>query len=112
MNRMPRLAITIVILAQMAVAGSSLATTAAVEDDGQDYLGRIVVITDSRAMSAVACGITFLEYRVVIINPDGGPAIVTTIKILEILFVQVGDRFSVISQLPCNGHLLLNIEPL
>lgn len=112
MNRMPKLVIAIVILALMAVTRSSLAITAAVENDGQDYIGRIVVVTDNRASNFAACGMLFQQYRAVIINPGGGPAIITTINIDPVFLVSPGDRFIITLQQPCDGHLLLIVEPL
>ena len=89
-------------------AGVAVADTAAnVENDGQDYVGRIVVITDPRPSPATHCGFAWDEYKCVIINPGGGPAIVTTIGIDVFLLgtLSAGDRFTVISQSACNGRL-------
>lgn len=112
MNRMPKLVIAIVILALMAVTRSSLAITAAVENDGQDYIGRIVVVTDNRASNFAACGMSFLLYRAIIINPGGGPAVFTDVKIDPVFPASPGDRFIITLQQPCDGHLLLIVEPL
>ena len=80
-----------------------------VVNDGQDYVGRIVVITDARPNGVSSCGEFLNEYRAVIINPGGGPAIVTTIGILPTVEIAAGDRFDVTAQTLCNGHLDLEM---
>ena len=91
-------------------AGVAVADTAAnVENDGQDYVGRIVVITDPRPRSASHCGSSWDDYKCVIINPGGGPAIVTTIGMDQRISVSAGDRFTITSQIACNGRLDLTL---
>ena len=91
-------------------AGVAVADTAAnIENDGQDYVERFVVITDPRHRSATACGITYNEYKCVIINPGGGPAIVTTIGMDVRISVSAGDRFTITSQIACDGRLDLTL---
>ena len=93
--------------------GPAFATVAFLEDDGQDYVGRLVVISNPDVSQATACGEQVFGYRAVIVNPGGGPAIITTIKIDSSLLVKVGDRFRIIFQEPCNPKdSILEIEPL
>ena len=80
-----------------------------VENDDQDYVGRIVVITDPRPNSTDHCGVTYNAFKCVIINPGGGPAIVTTIGMDQETSVSAGDRFTVTSQIACNGRLDLTL---
>ncbi len=80
------------------------------EDDGTDYEGRIVVITDSRGGTTVTfCDREFTEYKAVIINPQGGPAIVTTVGITLGVVVEAGDRFDIKSPSPC-GEDRVSVE--
>ena len=83
--------------------------SASVENDHQDYVGRMVVVTDSRATFTVHCGEHFLEYKVVIINPGGGPALVTTLGIDPNHVAAAGDRFDITGQTACNGSLNLTL---
>ncbi|MCH8032294.1 MAG: hypothetical protein IH950_00875 [Bacteroidetes bacterium] len=78
-------------------AYSRASTIGSVEDDGQNYVGRIIVITDARTTPGVHCGDTFLDYRAVIINPAGGAALVTAVGIDPNQAVSPGDRFDIIS---------------
>ena len=81
-----------------------------VVNDGQDYVGRIIVITDPRPTVGSACGSTFNDFNCVIINPGGGPAFNTICGIDPNESVKPGDRFDIISQEACNGHLFLQLE--
>ena len=81
-----------------------------VVNDGQDYVGRIIVITDARPTTGGACGFPFDDYNCVIINPSSGPATVTICGINPNESVKAGDRFDIISQVECNGHLFLQLE--
>ena len=83
------------------------------ENDGTDYDGRIVVITDSRGGSEVVfCNGDFLEYKAVIINPGGGPAIITTVGINPSQVVNTGDRFDIQSPTQCNGRINATLSPM
>ena len=88
--------------AQASVRGS-------VENDGQDYVGRIIVVTDARGVPTIHCGDPFLDYNAVIINPGGGPAINTRVGIGPEQDTAPGDRFDIISQRVCNGTLELTL---
>ena len=91
-------------------AGVAVADTDAnIENDDQDYVGRIVVITDPRPSSTSHCGVSYDEYKCVIINPGGGPAIVTTIGMDVRISVSAGDRFTITSQIACDGRLDLTL---
>ncbi len=86
-------------------------------DDGQNYVGRIIVITDREQSSAVACGEAFLDYDgAVIINPGGDRAIITVVGIDPNLRVEPGDRFEITAQTPCDppaiSSLNLTLEPI
>jgi len=90
-----------VLLLWMLFSGSADARTGVlgnVVDDGQDYVGRIIVITDAQPKTGIACGSVFLEYSCAIINPGGGPATVTICGIDPTVSVKAGDRFDIISQ--------------
>jgi len=82
-----------------------------IENDGQDYVGRIVVITDASPSTITACGNPLFVYSAVIINPGGGPANVTSVGINPAEVINPGDRFDVTAQTPCNGHLDLEMTP-
>ena len=82
-----------------------------VVNDGQDYVGRIVVITDARPSTVISCGDSLNKYRAVIISPGGGPTINTFIGISQLLEIEAGDRFDVSAQTPCNGQLDLEMTP-
>ncbi len=81
-----------------------------VVNDGQDYVGRIIVITDPRPGVGSACGEIWHDYSCVIINPGGEPAFNTICGIDPNESVKPGDRFDIISQEACNGHLFLQLE--
>ena len=85
------------------------------ENDGTNYDSRIVVITDSGGgTEAVFCNVDFLEYKALITNPAGGPAIKTTVGINPSANVSVGDRFEIQSPSQCDGRinaLLTRITP-
>ncbi len=93
-----------------APADARASVLGSVENDGQNYVGRIIVITDARATGTVHCGETFLDYRAVVINPSGGAALVTTVGIDPAQDTATGDRFDIISQEVCNGHLFFQLE--
>jgi len=76
-----------------------------IENDSQDYTGRIIVITDPRPSPVNFCGDALNEAKTVIINPGGGPALVTTIAFSTLLDIHAGDRFDVNSQAECDGRL-------
>ena len=82
------------------------------ENDGTDYDGRIVVITDSRGTEAVFCNGDFLEYRAVIINPAGGPVIKTTVGINPSENVRAGNQFEIQSPTQCNGRINATLVPI
>ncbi len=89
--------------------GVALAATGNIENDGQDYVGRIVVITDPRATSSGHCGTPYDDYKCVIINSTGGPAVVTVCGVDPSLTVNAGDRFIITSATQCNGRLDLTL---
>jgi len=92
-------------------AGVAVADTpiigGSIEDDGQDYVGRIIVITDPRPSSATFCGDIFHIWKAVIINPGGGPALVTTVGISPSHDTRAGDRFDIVTQSECDESLEL-----
>lgn len=76
------------------------------ENDGTNYDSRIVVITDSGGgTEAVFCNVDFLEYKALITNPAGGPAIKTTVGINPSENVSAGDRFKIQEPSQCNGRI-------
>ena len=98
---------TLTLLAQ----GPAFAELGNLENDGTDYEGRIVVITDSRGGNWISqCGKEFREYKCVIINPSGGPAIVTTIGITPSVEIWAGDRFDISTPLKCNGRFAVQLS--
>ncbi len=86
---------------------AAFAALGSFDNDGTSYDGRIVVITDSRGGTEVvsSCGGDFLEYKAVIINPGGGPAIITTVGINPSEVVNTGDRFDIQQPSACNGRI-------
>ncbi len=80
------------------------------ENDGTDYEFRIVVITDSRGgTTAIFCDREFTEYKAVVINTAGGPAIVTTVGITPTEVVEAGDRFDIRSPIVCDGRISVEL---
>ena len=89
-----------------------LATQGNIENDGQDYVGRIVAITDPRLIGVEYCGDTLSEYKAVIINPGGGPPIHTTIAIDAAVDVNAGDRFDISGGTACgDGRISTDLTP-
>ncbi len=107
-----KLALVATVAGLLSFAGVALAQLANgnIEDDDQDYVGRIIVITDPRPNSADHCGVTYDDYKCVIINPSGGPAIVTECGVDQSLSIEAGDRFDIIATSECNGRLDLTIQ--
>ena len=96
------------VFAALAMSLAAVSVTAQeinIENDGQDYIGRIIVITDPRSSSSTHCGIDYDEYKAVIINPGGGPALVTSVGVDQNVQVKAGDRFTIDGTLECNGRL-------
>ncbi|MFQ5961721.1 MAG: hypothetical protein ACE5MG_10010 [Candidatus Methylomirabilales bacterium] len=103
------------------ISGVAMALEGNIEDDAQDYVGRIIVITDPRpsvgfyfqpakTTSGLFCATGYNVYRALVINPGGGPAIVTEVGI-EPDDLRPGDRFDVTFQERCNGRLRLILTP-
>ena len=93
-------ALALTLLAQ----GAAFAAEGVFEDMGIDLNGRIVVVTDPRGGTAITlCSRELLEYKAVIIDPAGGPALVTEVAILAFFEVSAGDRFDISSSVTCNG---------
>lgn len=113
MNRLTKLAIAVLVVAQLGLAGTALATDAFIENDGQDYVGRIIVIADPRADGGIRCGENVSLYRVVIINPGGGPAMITTVAFdpAAAVLIKTGDRFDVTAQGTCDDQSVLTLSP-
>ena len=98
-------AIVVAALALTLLAQVAFAIEGSFEDDGTDYEGRIVVITDSRGgTEATFCDREFLVYKAVVINPGGGPAIITTVGITASESVSAGDRFDILFTTFCDGR--------
>ncbi len=101
-----------VVLLWMLFSGPAYSQTSikgSVENDGQDYVGRIIVINDNSSDGATHCGDPFLDYNAVITNPGVGSAIKTTVGIAPSFAANPGDRFDIISQRACNGSLELTL---
>ena len=92
-------------------AYSRASVTGNIQDDGQDYVGRIVVVTDLFSTPATHCGDSFADYKCVIINPGGGRARVTVIGVDPNHDIKPGDRFNVTAQVECDDRLDLTLEP-
>ena len=105
---MSNLAVGATVAGLLSVAGVALAQEGMLPDIGINYEGRIVVITDTEATPATHCDRPFLEYRCVIIST--GRAIVTTIGITPSAPVSAGDRFDILTQVPCDGRLDLTLK--
>ena len=78
-------------------------------DDGRDYVGRTIIITDPHPHSVSYCGTSYDEYKCVIIG--GGPAIVTDCGVDQRLLVRSGDHYNITAQEKCDGRLDLTITP-
>ena len=103
----------VTVVLTFAAQGAAFAATGSFDNDGTDYDGRIVVITDSRGGTEVVfCNGDFLEYKAVIINPGGGPAIITTVGINPSEVVNTGDRFDIQSPTQCNGRINATLSPI
>ena len=87
-------------------SGLALAQEGNFENDGTEYEGRIVVVTDSRGGTEVTyCDRNFLDYKAVVINPAGGPAIITTVAISTHEVVVAGDRFDIGKTATCEDRV-------
>lgn len=80
-----------------------------IQNDGQDYVGRIIVITDPTPSSADHCGVTYNDYKCVIIG--GGSVTIAVCGVDQGLIVNPGDRFDIITQEECDGRLDLTMTP-
>ena len=79
-------------------------------NDGTDYEGRIVVITDAREPpSATFCGREFLVYKAVVIIQGGGRTIITTLGITPGVVVNTGDRFDIQTPTVCAGRISVSL---
>lgn len=111
MNRLTKLAIAVLVVAQLGLAGTALAIDAFIENDGQDYVGRIIVIADPRKDNGIRCGEPVSLYRAVIIKPGGGPAMITTVAFHPEVLIKAGDRFDVTAQGTCDDQSVLTLSP-
>ena len=110
MRHLTKLGIAVLVVAQLGLAAPALAIDAMILNDGQDYVGRIIVITDPRSSSGGRCGESISLYNAVIINPGGGPAIVTIVAIDPGIQIKAGDRFDVIFQGTCDDQYVLTLN--
>ena len=82
-----------------------------IHNDGENYVGRIILIIDPKPRPGTHCGCAYDIRSCVIIDPGGGPAFVTVCGIEQTLAVSVGDRFNIDTQTVCDGRLDLTISP-
>ena len=88
---------------------AALATEINIEDDDTDHVGQIIVIIDPFPETVTYCGVTYDEYRAVIVDLAGGePALVTAVGIQLGTAVHTGDRYTIDSQTACDGRLQIN----
>ena len=97
-------------LALSLLAVGTLHAQGNIENDGQDYVGRILIISDSSPSSVTYCGITYFEYNCVIINPGRGPTMVTTVAIDPCVGASAGDRYDIENQTECDGRLQITLS--
>ena len=108
MKRLTQTLITAVVY--MTVAMTALAEDALIVDDGVSvHVGRMLIITDGSPSQSTGCGEQLFEYRAVIVGD--GPATHTTLKIDSTVQVQPGDRFDIVNQTFCSGHIILDLQP-
>ena len=112
MNRLTKLAIAIFVVALRGLATSAFASIDAnIDNDGLDYVGRIIVITDPRASSGIRCGEPVNLYKAVIIHPGGGRAMITTMAFHPEVIILAGDRFDITAQGTCDDQHVLTLSP-
>ena len=93
-------------------AGLAFAQEGNFENDGTNYDGRILVITDPRGTDVTFCGRALTQYKAVVISAGGGPAIVTTVAITSIVNVMAGDRFDIMGGVGCgDGRISTELTP-
>ena len=80
-----------------------------IANDGQDYVGRIIVITDPRPNPTTHCGVIYNAQDAAIINPGAGPATVTVVGMDQTASPTPGDRFEILTQTPCDARLKLTM---
>ncbi len=83
---------------------------AAIVNDGRDYEGRIIVITDHFPSSATHCGVSFDDWDVVIMNPGKGPGFPSRVGLPQTETIRTGDRFKILTQVECDGRLDLTLK--
>jgi len=92
--------------------GQSSSVRGNIPDDGQNYVGRIIAVTDRGAAGAVHCGASYNDRSCVIVNPGGGPPVRTVCGIDPTITVSAGDRFEITAQVVCSGRIDLTLDPL
>lgn len=111
MNRQFFRPLAAVLTLNFSLIAGALATDVYIADDGVSvHVGRMIVVTDPTPIPGEACGLALNEYLAVIIK--NGPATHTTIKIDSGIIVRAGDRFRIVSQVPCDDQLMFTVEPL
>jgi hypothetical protein len=102
----------------MAIILLSLTSTGAIAqvanapNNGWDYTGQIVVINAQGSMVNY-CGITMDEYKVEVINPNGGGFGFITMAFPRGMNLNAGLQFKVLSQGECeidSSRLVLELE--
>ena len=100
-----------VLTLNIALAAGALATEVYIADDSAtDHVGRMIVVTNDTPTSAEACGLDLIAYLAVIVQ--GGPATHTSIKVDSSVILRAGDRFRIVSQVPCDDQLMFIVELL
>ena len=82
------------------------------ENDGTNYDGRILVIRGPRGTPVTYGGRELIEYEAVVIDSQGGSAIVTTVAITASEEINPGDRFDIIGGGGCGaGRISTQLSP-
>ena len=89
-----------VLVAMMLVAAAvPAAADGNAPNDGTDYVGMTLVITGQRSEPATFCDMNYVVYAAVAVSANGGGAVTVLVGIQG--GASPGDRFLVISQVPC-----------
>lgn len=89
----------------------AFASAGNVKNDGTSYVGNTIVITGQSTVPSSYCGISYGEYRAVMMNPEGGPSMMKDIAISAGVGVRPGTHYVVVAQYPCGkDRLFLDIQ--
>jgi hypothetical protein len=84
---------------------------ALVPNDGQEYLGRTIVVTDPQGTPSEHCFESYTDYTSVVRSAQGGATRIT-VNFQAGVPITPGNRYVVVGQTTCNGSFRLTLSPL